>query len=224
MIKFVPVPINQHDIILGKDFNSNFAKEMKEYYKPFVKKKRDIQIAKETWEYGVADSIDGAIWAGSGHNVVDVKTTNADIDVKGLSTNNMELFKLTTEASFLQNNKQATDGFVRLFESHDYKGLKELFVDPLLKKHEGTNNLHLFTIIREKDTKKVYYCLLKVETSTLTDDEFISNMVMNGKRSVGMPMIDNEYGETCLYIPKRRLEIRLNVHGLKPFLVYSHNY
>jgi hypothetical protein len=36
MIKFVPVPINEHEIILGKDFNSKFAKEMIEYYKPFV--------------------------------------------------------------------------------------------------------------------------------------------------------------------------------------------
>lgn len=224
MIKFVPVPINEHDLILGKDFNSRFAKEMKEYYKPFVKKKREIQVAKETWEYGVADSIDGAIWSGSGHNVVDVKTINADLDVKGLSTNDMNQYKLTTEASFLQNNKQATDGFVKLFESKDYKTLKEMFVDPLINKHKGTNNLHLLTIIREKDTKKVYYCLLKVETTTLTDAEFIAQMSLNGKRSVTMPMIESLYGDTCLYIPKRRLEIRLNVQGLMPFLVYSHTY
>ena len=224
MIKFVPVPINEHEIILGKDFNSKFAKEMIEYYKPFVKKKRDIQVAKETWEYAVADSIDGAIWAGSGHNVVDVKTLNADLDVKGLSTNDMKQYKLTTEASFLQNNKQATDGFVKLFENKDYKTLKEMFVDPLLKKHVGTNNLHLLTVIREKDTKKVYYCLLKVAGTTLSDEDFVTQMSMNGKRSVTMPMIDTTYGDTYLYIPKRRLEIRLNVQGLEPFLVYSHSY
>ncbi len=223
MIKFVPVPINEHDLILGKDFNSRFAKEMKEYYKPFVKKKRDIQVAKETWEYAVADSIDGATWVGSGHNVADVKTTNADIDVKGLSTNDIKNHK-TTEASFLQNNKQATDGFVKLFESKDYKSLKEMFVDPLLKKHEGTNNLHLLSVIREKDTKKVYYCLLRVEDIALSDSDFIAQMSMNGKRSVSMPMIDPVYGDTYLYIPKRRLELRLNCKGLEPFLVYSHTY
>lgn len=223
MIKFVPVPINEHEVILGKDFNGRFAKEMKEYYKPFVKKKRDIQVAKETWEYAVADSIDGATWAGSGHNVVDVRTINADIDVKGLSTNNIKNHK-TTEASFLQNNKQATDGFVKLFENKDFKTLKEMFVDPLLKKHEGTNNLHLLTVIREKDTKKVYYCLLKVEATTLSDADFVAQMSMNGKRSVTMPMIDSAYGNTYLYIPKRRLELSLNCEGLAPFLVYSHSY
>jgi hypothetical protein len=224
MIKFLPVSINDHDLILGKDFNSKFAKEMKEYYKPFVKKKRDIQVAKETWEYGVTDSIDGAIWAGSGHSVIDVKTVNADIDVKGLSTNDMTQYKLTTEASFLQNNKQQTDNFVKLFENKNYKELKEMFVDPLLIKHKDINNLHLFAIIREKDTHKVYYCLLKVDKSTLSDKDFISQMSPNGKRSVTVPMIDSTYGETYLYIPKRRLELRLNVQGLKPFLVYSHSY
>jgi hypothetical protein len=49
-------------------------------------------------------------------------------------------------------------------------------------------------------------------------------MSPNGKRSVTVPMIDSTYGETYLYIPKRRLELRLNVQGLKPFLVYSHSY
>lgn len=224
MIKFVPVPIKDHDTILGKDFNTRFATEMKEYYSPFLKKNRDIQVAKETWEYGVADSIDNATWTGAGHNVVDVKTPIADIDVKGLSTIKMTQNKLTTEASFLQNNKEETDGFVKLFEGKDYKTLKEMFVDPLLTKHVGTNNLHLFSIIREKDTKKVYYCLLRVEDTTLSDSDFISGMHNTGKRSVSVPMIDPMYGNTCLYIPKRRLEIRLNTQGLEPFLVYSHSY
>ena len=224
MIKFSPVPIANHSAILGANFNMNFSNEMGSYYAPFIAKNRDIQVAKETWEYGVADSIDGAVWAGSGHNVVDVKTVNADIDVKGLSTNDMKQYKLTTEASFLQNNKQETDGFVKLFENKDYKTLKQMFVDPLLKKHIGTTNLHLLTIIREKDTKKVYYCLLKVENTTLSDEDFIAQMSTTGKRSVNMPMMDPEYGNTYLYIPKRRLEIRLNVQGLEPFLVYSHSY
>lgn len=224
MIKFVPVPITDHDAILGKDFNTRFATEMKEYYSPFVKKNRAIQVAKETWEYGVTDSIDNATWTGSGHNVVDVKTPVADIDVKGLSTVKITQNKLTTEASFLQNNKEETDGFVKLFAGKDFKTLKEMFVDPLLTKHVDTNNLHLLAIIREKGTKKVYYCLLKVEDTTLSDSDFISGMSVIGKRSVSVPMIDPLYGNTCLYIPKRRLEVRLNPIGLVPFLVYSHSY
>jgi hypothetical protein len=224
MITFTPVPISQHNIILGVDFNTKFAAEMHSYYAPFVAKNRDIQVAKETWEYAVADSIIGANWCGAGHNVVDVKTPIADIDVKGISNNDMEKYKLTTEASFLQNNKQENDRFVNLFENKDYSALKEMFVDPLTIKIKGTNNLHLLGIIREKDKRNVYYCLLKINPVVISDKEFISKMVLEGKRSVSIPLIDEEYGKTYIYIPKRRLELRLDCNGLSPFLVYSHTY
>jgi hypothetical protein len=223
MIRFTPVPISDHDLILGKDFNKKFASEMKSYYAPFITKGRDIQVAKETWEYAVADSIVGASWVGAGKNVVDVKSPIADFDVKGLSIGTITDSQ-TTEASFLQNNKQENDGFGKLFESKDFQALKEMFVDPMNKKIAGTNNLHLLGVIREKSTKNVYYCLLKVESSTLTDTEFLSQMTTEGKRSVSLPMIDPQYGKTYIYIAKRRLEIRLNGLGLSPFLVHSHTY
>ena len=223
MIKFTPVPITEHDSILGSNFNQLFAQEMHSYYAPFVAKNRDIQVAKETWEYAVADSIPNAEWCGAGKNVVDVKAPTADLDVKGLSIG-LITDSQTTEASFLQNNKQENDGFGKLFESKDFTALKTMFVDPMDDKIKGTNNLHLLGIIREKSTRKVYYCLLKVEYSTLSDTEFLSQMTIDGKRSVSLPMIDISYGKTYIYIAKRRLEIRLNGEGLMPFLVYSHIY
>lgn len=223
MIKFTPVPITGHDAILGKDFNKKFAIEMKSYYAPFVTKGRDIQVAKETWEYAVADSIVGSSWVGAGKNVVDVKTPIADFDVKGLSIG-IITDSQTTEASFLQNNKQENDGFGKLFETKDFQALKAMFVDPMDNKIAGTNNLHLLAIIREKTTRNVYYCLLKVETSNISDTEFLSQMVTEGKRSVSLPMIDPAFGKTYIYIAKRRLEIRLNGSGLSPFLVLSHKY
>lgn len=223
MIKFIPVPITDHDAILGKDFNKKFAIEMKSYYAPFVKKGRDIQLAKETWEYAVADSIPNSEWCGAGKNVVDVKAPTADIDVKGLSIPIMTDSQ-TTEASFLQNNKQKNDGFGKLFENKNFLALKQMFVDPIDDKIKGTNNLHLLSVIREKTTKKVYYCLLKVESSQINDSDFVSHMNIDGKRSVTLPMIDSSYGKTYIYIAKRRLEIRLHMQGLKSFLVYSHSY
>jgi hypothetical protein len=224
MIKFTPVPISEHDVILGVDFNKKFAEQMQSYYKPFIDKGRDIQVAKETWEYAVADSIVGANWCGAGHNVVDVKTPTADIDVKGISNNDMEKYKLTTEASFLQNNKQKNDGFAKLFEQKKYNSLKKMFVDPLATKIKGTNNLHLLGIIREKNKRKVYYCLLEIKSLEISEKDFISKMILDGKRSVSIPLIDEEYGKTYIYIPKRRLELRLDCIGLASFLVYSHTY
>jgi len=224
MINFIPVPINEHDLILGKDFNKKFAKEMDPYYAPFRVKNRDIQLAKETWEYGVTDSIQGASWKGAGKNVVDVESPIADFDVKGISIGNINK-GLTTEASFLQNIQAKNASlFSSLFDSKDYIGLKTMFVDPYMAKISNTNNLHLLTVIREKKTKKVYYCLFKVEPTTLSPTEFITKMAPIGKCGVTVPMIAPAYGRTYLYSNKRRLEIKLKGSGLRDFLVYSHNY
>lgn len=223
MIKYIPVPVSEHESILGKNFKNKFAKEMNAYYAPFQDKKRAIQVAKETWEYAVADSIPKAKWVGAGNNVADVQTPTADLDVKGLSIEKITN-KQTSEASVLQNNRQENDGFGKLFESKDYKALKTMFVDPITDKIKDTNNLHLMAIVRERTTKKVYYGLLKVEKTDFTNKQFLDKMVVDGKRSIALPMIDPQYGDTYLYIAKRRIEIRLNAEGMKDFLVYSHSY
>jgi hypothetical protein len=221
MYIYQPVDPQDHDSLLGKNFATRFANEMTAYYAPFVTKGRAIQIAKETWEYAVSDSILGAQWVGAGKNVVDVRAPKLDIDVKGLSTAYISR-SLTTEASYLQNNKVENDGFASLFKKQDFQSLKTMFVDPLQTKLKDTNNLHLLAIVREKTSGDVYYTLLKVVSSSLSDKEFVSQMKLDAGRSVSIPMIDPAYGKTYLYIPKRRLEIRLNCSGLKDYLVFTH--
>ena len=223
MLNFIPVPVTEHDAILGKKFNKKFANEMSAYYLPFQNKKREIQVAKETWEYAVSDSIPNSVWMGAGKNVIDVKSSVADLDVKGISCLDINS-RQTTEASFLQNNKKQNDGFATLFESKDYLALKTMFVDPILDKIKNTHNLHMLCIVRDKSTNDVYYCLLKIEKTPLTDSEFLTKMVATADRSVSVPMIDNTYGKTYIYIPKRRLELRLNPAGMNTFLVHSHRY
>jgi hypothetical protein len=223
MLKFVPVAIKDHDAILGCDFSSRFAAEMADYYAPFLKKGRDIQVAKETWEYAVADSIDNAVWVGAGKNIIDVDAPNADFDVKGISAEVMR--GQTTEASLLQNNKKKNDNVLTLFANHDWPALKAMFIDAWSAKVKDTNNLHLIAIVREKSTKKVYYCLLKIEEdATLTEDVFLNKFTLDADRGVEVPMIDSKFGKTYIYMPKRRLEIRLNCDGLKNYLVFSHHY
>jgi hypothetical protein len=197
---------------------------MQAYYAPFQSKGRLIQLAKETWEYGIADSIPNSVWKGAGKNPVDVETKRADFDVKGISINSISK-GLTTEASFLQNIKQEDATlFANLFEDKNYGGLKTMFVDPYMAKIAKTNNLHLLAVIREKKTKKVFYCLFKVEPTTLSSSEFINNMTPIGKCGVTVPMIDPSYGRTYLLSNKRRLEIKLSTKGLSQFLVLSHSY
>lgn len=218
MIYYTPVPPSQHDSLLGKDFAKNLANEMERYYAPFSAKGRPIQLAKETWEYAVADAIPDAEWIGAGKNILDVQTPKIGIDVKGLSCNSDN--SMTTEASILQNNKLENDNFASLFESEDYSGLSDMFVKPLAEKVLSANNLHIIATIRNKKSGDVFYSLLRVEERK--NDRFVEGMYMDAKRSVNVPMIDPEYGKTYLYIPKRRMEIRLKLSGLKDHLVWSH--
>ena len=222
MIYYTPVPIEEHDDLLGPNFASNFAQEMKAYYAPFANKGRPIQISKETWEYAVADSIPGGKWIGAGKSVIDVSTPKINIDVKGLSCGSLN--STSTEASILQNNKLASDNMARLYENSEFELLKEMFVDPLKDKVKKAGNLYVLCAIRHKlstDKFDVYYCLYKV---TETDDnEFENKMFMDATRSVSVPMIDSEYGKTYLYIPKRRLEIRVNMHGMRKYTKFSHS-
>ena len=219
MIFYEPVPKSQHEHLLGKDFNKRFANEMHAYYSPFLNKGRPVQIAKETWEYAVADSIDNAEWVGAGKNIIDVKAPNLEIDVKGLSCSTMK--NTTTEASILQNNKLENDNFASLFENQNYNALKDMFVEPFVAKIKATNNLHVLCAVREKKTQKVHYCLLKVVQKE--NPNFVKEMFMDAKRSVSVPMIDPKYGKTYLYIPKRRLEIRLKMDKMSDFSVFSHS-
>lgn len=219
MLYFIPVPIEDHDALIGKDFSKRFAKEMLDYYAPFLEKKRPVQLAKEIWEYAVADSIDGAKWVGAGKNIIDVQTPNIQIDVKGISVSKSFL---TTEASILQNNKLKNDNFVtELLESKNFAGLKDAFVEPYFKKVKSTINLYYFCAIRNRIKQTVSYCLLKIVEQP--NPKFIQEMCMDGTRSVSVPMIDSKYGKIYFGIPKRRLEIRLKMNEMYKFSVFSYS-
>jgi hypothetical protein len=78
--------------------------------------------------------------------------------------------------------------------------------------------------VREKTNRQVYYALLKIIPSNLLESDIIKQMTLDGETGVLVPMIDSKYGKTYIYAPKRRLEIRLNLEGMKPYLVHSHSY
>jgi hypothetical protein len=223
MIRYEPVSIKNHEAILGKDFNQNFAKEMHSYYDPFIIKGRSVQLAKETWEYAVADSMPSGTWVGAGKNIIDVSTPKVNIDVKGLSCNSLS--HLSTEASILQNNKKDSDGFASLFQQQDFHSLKNMFVKPLADKISKAGNLYMFCVIRHKKNNSmnfdVYYCLYKATNHD--NPTLVEQMTLDGNRSINVPLIDSKYGKCYLYIPKRRLELRVNMDGMKEFLVYSHS-
>lgn len=222
MLYYEPVLPKYHKKILGKDFSQQFANEMQAYYAPFADKGRPIQLAKETWEYAVADAIPGGEWTGSGKSIIDVKTPYCDIDVKGISCSNAH--GTTTEASILQNHQSEHDDFMSLFKNENYTGLKEIYVDRLVEKMNKANNPHVLCCVRNKKEKTVNYVLFRVTEAETTVEEFIESMQAVNARSVSTPLINSNHGKIYLYIPKRRLELRLHLKGLQDYLVYSHSY
>lgn len=219
MIKYEPVPLEEHDALIGADFNERFTKEMHDYYAPYQKKGRPVNIGKETWEYAVSDSIDGGEWVGAGKNVIDVCAPNLDIDVKGISCS--KITGITSEASILQNVQEKNDHAVQLFKQGNYNGLKEMFIDPFIKKTSTNKNLHVLCTVRDKQNSQVWYCLLKVVKHE--NPNLVEEMTARGTRSIDIPLIDPEYGRTYLAIQKRRLELRLNMAGMSKYSVCSHS-
>ena len=219
MIYYEPIPICEHDALIGSDFNEKFAKEMNDYYAPYQNKSRTVNIGKETWEYAVSDSIENAKWCGAGNNVVDVVTPRLDIDVKGISCNNLQ--SITSEASILQNLQSSQDNFYVQLKKGDYEGLNEMFIEPFIRKVSKTNNLHVLCAIRDKEDGQVWYCLLKVIQRH--NPNLIDEMVLRGTRNVDIPLIDPKYGRTYLQLGKRRLELRLNMAEMRRYCVNSHS-
>lgn len=221
MYKLVPTPHSEYNTILGETFNERFVEIMKDFYEPFFKHNVPVDISKTVMEQVVSKSVKDGKWVGAGHNIVDVATPNFDIDVKCISSNGMN--GITTEASYLQNNKQESDHFNSLFNEKDFVSLKKMFIDPLEEKVKQTKNLQLLSIVRDKNKHDIYYTLLSVVNSDLTDEQFIQQMTMEG-RGVKIPMISSNLGKTEIYKPKRRLEFRLNCDGMKKHFLYSHGY
>lgn len=222
MLLYEPVHPKYHAEILGKDFANRFADEMQAFYAPFANKGRPIQLAKETWEYAVADAIPDGQWYGAGNSIVDVKTPTADLDVKGISSTN--LTGTTSEASILQNHEMKHDNFMNLFETGDFSGLQEIYVSKLIQKIAQATNLHILCCVRNKKANDVFYALLKVSQGHLNEKQFVKQMQPMNARSVSTPIMDPTFGKVYLYIPKRRLELRLHLAGMKDYLVYSHSY
>jgi hypothetical protein len=219
-VKFLPVCHHEHEKILGEKFSSNFHREMKSYYEPFLSKNRDVQLAKETWEYAVADSMCQGVWQGAGHSSIDVSSGDNVFDVKGLSCRGWG--GLTTEASLLQSLNSKTDNCQELFEQQNYSLIHDMFVDSYRDKISEYKNFYLFCIFRnhlKNNHTEVHYCLLK-PTITLCDSDYV--LKSWNSRAVDIPLIDSEIGKTYVYIPKRRLEIRLNSVGISDYSVYSH--
>jgi hypothetical protein len=216
------IAVSTEDIntILGEDFSNNFIREYKSYTDVFTKKNREPQLAKETWEYIIADSVPSATWTGAGNALADVETDTSFLDVKGLSTLNFS--RISNEASLLQITSSVADDVIsdlteaKSVSSQLQKKINDTFIEKM--------NMKLYMNDALQAHNKKYYSLVIVREQQVVNSFAVAlflhthhtNVVTSYSttRNPDVALIESSHGKVSLNISKRRLELRVNLNNL----------
>jgi nitrogen regulatory protein PII-like uncharacterized protein len=216
----VAVDAEQIHNILGDTFSQNFVRELKSYTEVFTRKNREPQLAKETWEYIIADSIPDATWCGAGNNFADIETETSLIDVKGLSTHSFE--RMSNEASLLQITSSVADDVITSITE------ATTITDEITKKINQTfiekMNNKLWVNEANQPHNKKYYSLCVCREQTVENSYAVAlfhhtkhtNIITSFQtsRNPELTLIESSHGKVSLNISKRRLELRVNISNL----------
>ena len=155
MYPLEPMTVAEIQQLVGINFIPNFQKEVDEFMTPMRKHiamGRPLSMGKETWEYAVADSIAGSVWAGAGNSIVDVKIgTDTGLDVKGVGKGGLLKsggYTKSGEASMFQTYKGVTD---RSFSKKDSALLWQTFIEGWNTKAKTVKDYYLLVIFKDKN-------------------------------------------------------------------------
>ena len=206
-----PMTVAEIQRLVGPGFVANFQKEVDEFMVPMRKHialGRPLSMGKETWEYAVADSIVGAVWAGAGNSIVDVKIgTNIGLDVKSVGIGSGTK---SGEASMFQTYHSHLD---TLFSTQDSATLWSVYIDGWFEKVQSVKDYYLLAIVKDKK----YNCSLcgfkRVGTVPAYSTTFGTFLTEKGKPSKGtwtvQQLADPSLLHTMVIKGKKRLEMRL---------------
>jgi len=199
-----PLTVNELTDLIGKDFVSNFQKEMDPVLQPLRKHialGRPLSLGKELWEYAVADAIDGAEWNGAGHSLIDVRIgSDIGIDVKSVSKQTRS--SNTTEASMFQNFNQDAKTH---FTNRNSQGVWDIHVAGWLEKIQNIKEYYLLAIVRDKASLDCSLCGFKAENNKL--DYLAERCTFNNASMKILDIADPEFINIRYYNSKSRLEI-----------------
>jgi|TARA_B110000305_G_C19364390_1_gene601129 hypothetical protein len=171
-------------------------------------KGRPFQIAKEAWEYALADATawNGGEWAGHGNAPEDVRVGDKKYDVKGLGGK-------WTSTSGEASVKQSLSASARIDESfleNDSKNLWAGIVTPWIEKINTGGEYYVTVFWRHKETLAVRLVMFRLDTNnlpeyTLDSCEFNktnTQMIINN-------IVDPEQAKLYILRSKHRMELRI---------------
>lgn len=225
-------PLSREEIIENLHPNTieNLRKELHSRIYPCKRdldKGRPFQIAKEAWEYALADATEwnGGQWVGHGNAAEDVRVGNKRYDVKGLGG------KWTTtsgEASV----KQTLSASARIDESFLTKDSENLWagvVSPWMEKVSSEGQYYVTVFWRNRETLDVRLVMFEIDFDLLPvydpqGCEFNPTQTQMKIKNIADPE------QVKLYVlrSKHRMEMRIigkyfNAHPDRYLEVYNYN-
>ena len=215
MYALEPLTIEEIVQLVGPNFIPNFQKEVDEFMAPMRKhiaKGRPLSMGKETWEYAVADSIEGSEWAGAGNSIVDVRiSADVGLDVKsvGKTTGNGPTAK-SGEASMFQTYHSHLD---TLFSTEDSETLWNVYIEGWFKKVCSVKDYYLLAIVKDKQYNCSICGFKRVGDIPAYVSGYGTFLTETGKQSTGSWTVEQLADPTLLHTTvlkgKKRLEMRL---------------
>jgi len=218
MYTLEPMLVTEIQQLVGDNFIPNFQKEVDEFMTPMRKHiamGRPLSMGKETWEYAVADSIAGSIWAGAGNSIVDVKIgADTGLDVKGVGKGGFlkksKEYAKSGEASMFQTYEGDTD---TSFSKKDSVLLWQTFIEGWNTKAKSVKHYYLLVIFKDKNYDCSICGFKRVNDLPEFDPSLSSYTTDTGKASPNNLRIeqlaDPKLLSTVIVRNKKRLEMRL---------------
>lgn len=172
-------------------------------------KGRPFQIAKEAWEYALADSLEwkGGEWVGHGNNPEDVRVNDQiHYDVKGLSG---KWTATSSEASIKQSLK--TEFRIdENFQNENSKALWDSTVEPWIEKVFSKSNYYVTVFWRHSKDLNIRLVMFRIDNTLvpLYDSE---KCVFNKSQSTMdvLNIVDPEHAKIYVLKSKKRMELRI---------------
>ena len=172
-------------------------------------KGRPFQIAKEAWEYALADALEwkGGEWAGHGNNPEDVRVKDELFyDVKGLSG---KWTSTSSEASIKQSLK--TEFRIdENFQTEDSQGLWNSTVDPWIQKVFDKDNYYVTVFWRHNKDLNIRLVMFRIENANVpVYDPVYCSFNKNKTTMDVLNIVDPEYAKIYVLKSKKRMELRI---------------
>lgn len=172
-------------------------------------KGRPFQIAKEAWEYALADALEwkGGKWVGHGNNPEDVRVHN-DVyyDVKGLSGS---WTGTSSEASIKQSLKTE----FRIDENFQKENSQELWnstVDPWINKVFDKDNYYISVFWRHNKDLNIRLVMFRIDISKIPVYDPMQCSFNSSKSTMNiLNIVDPEHAKIYVLKSKKRMELRI---------------